>query len=604
MSSPTPSETPSQVADDCSICLSTLAPGTVLLTLSCNHKFHLQCLASNVQAQNKQCPLCRATIDASIVQLLAGSTAPSTPTRPVYLPPPLAAVPIQDIPSIEESVDEAALQTAAERLAAAQQAAATGSSDTENLSLITAVTTLEYEAQPLETTSNIYGLVTLQAPTIPQSEIEVMRASRIPLDLICVIDSSGSMSGEKMNLLKQTMVYIVEQLNHLDRMAIISFNISAVDRSHGLKRMNEQNQQILKDTVNNDIHSQGGTYIGSGIQLGIDLLRQRQTKNPLGAILVLTDGQDNDHHDYTSLMETLPEGVQLHSFGYGSDHTANVLVKLAEQGNGGTFTYIDEQRAIGSAFAMALGGLFTCVAKEIAVNIEFNDEYKITHFHSKYSYEPRQLPSNTISIKLPNLNADEKRNLVFQLNVPQLPDNQNVEMNSQQPMSQGEASSVQQKFESKPIGNVTITYIDPKTTRSLTTNPIEFQLIRASDLPANLLQVDRTLDNQRNRIETTQALEEAMAEPDFQRSRAILKAQAEKLKTSISAEDPFTKELIQDLEQSFRHENQYRSSHHNTYMSHQTERGTYSPAGTTSSHQYSTGHQRQLAMHISNKYFS
>ncbi|CAF4342476.1 unnamed protein product, partial [Adineta steineri] len=171
------------------------------------------------------------------------------------------------------------------------------------------------------------------------------------------------------------MVYIVEQLNHLDRMAIISFNISAVDRSHGLKRMNEQNQQILKDTVNNDIHSQGGTYIGSGIQLGIDLLRQRQTKNPLGAILVLTDGQDNDHHDYTSLMETLPEGVQLHSFGYGSDHTANVLVKLAEQGNGGTFTYIDEQRAIGSAFAMALGGLFTCVAKEIAVNIEFNDEY-------------------------------------------------------------------------------------------------------------------------------------------------------------------------------------------------------------------------------------
>jgi hypothetical protein len=43
-----------------------------MLTLSCNHKFHLQCLASNIQAQNKECPLCRATIDASVVQLLAG----------------------------------------------------------------------------------------------------------------------------------------------------------------------------------------------------------------------------------------------------------------------------------------------------------------------------------------------------------------------------------------------------------------------------------------------------------------------------------------------------------------------------------------------------
>lgn len=57
--------------DDCSICLSALAPGLAILTLSCNHKFHFQCLASSIQAQNKECPLCRATIDASIAQLFA-----------------------------------------------------------------------------------------------------------------------------------------------------------------------------------------------------------------------------------------------------------------------------------------------------------------------------------------------------------------------------------------------------------------------------------------------------------------------------------------------------------------------------------------------------
>ena len=47
-----------------------------MLTLSCNHKFHLQCLASTVQAQHKECPLCRTTIDASVVQLLVGSRQP------------------------------------------------------------------------------------------------------------------------------------------------------------------------------------------------------------------------------------------------------------------------------------------------------------------------------------------------------------------------------------------------------------------------------------------------------------------------------------------------------------------------------------------------
>ncbi len=74
--------------------------------------------------------------------------------------------------------------------------------------------------------------------------------------------------------------------------------------------------------------------------MGINLLTSRQTKNPLGALLLLTDGQDNQKHDYSQLMRTLPEGIQCHTFGYGPDHTASLLVDLAEKGHDGTFTYI------------------------------------------------------------------------------------------------------------------------------------------------------------------------------------------------------------------------------------------------------------------------
>lgn len=89
-----------------------------------------------------------------------------------------------------------------------------------------------------------------------------------------------------------------------------------------------------------DIHDGGGTYIGSGIEMAINLLANRQTKNPTGALLLLTDGQDNQHHDYTQLMQRLPNDILCHAFGYGPDHTASLLARLAEQGNGGTFTYI------------------------------------------------------------------------------------------------------------------------------------------------------------------------------------------------------------------------------------------------------------------------
>lgn len=93
---------------------------------------------------------------------------------------------------------------------------------------------------------------------------------------------------------------------------------------------------------------------------------------------------------------------------------------------------------------MALGGLFTCVAQQIRVNIQFNDEYKVTNIHSKYDYEPKQLPSSQIIFKLNNLNADENRNLVFQLHVPKIEDQQTVEINTLQSMSQDQLENNQQ----------------------------------------------------------------------------------------------------------------------------------------------------------------
>ena len=85
--------------------------------------------------------------------------------------------------------------------------------------------------------------------------------------------------------------------------------------------------------------------------------------------------------------------------------------------------------------------MFSCIAQQLRVNIEFNGSYKITHSHSKYPHEPEKLPSNRLTLKLNDLNADEKRNLIFQLLVPKIDDQQNIEMASQQTMSQDEQSS-------------------------------------------------------------------------------------------------------------------------------------------------------------------
>ncbi|CAF3200616.1 unnamed protein product [Rotaria sp. Silwood2] len=600
---PAPQSTASEkTVDDCTICLNALTQGAPLLTLSCGHKYHFQCLASNIKAQNKECPLCRVKIEDSVVKTLSGpielSLQLQRQQQPIATPHPVV------VPSVEDLIDEVAVRELSDRLASAQQTAITSPNETDNLPLITVSTTLEYEAQVSQEESNIYGLVTLQAPTVIQPvETESLVSSHIPIDLVCVVDQSGSMSGDKIALLKQTLVYIVEKMNEIDRLAIISFNTRAFDRSHGLKRMNQQNKQILINAINTDIISEGGTYIGSGLQMGINLFTSRQTKNPLNGLLLLTDGQDNDSHDYTQLMHTLPSGVQCHTFGYGSDHATAVLVQLAEQGNGGTFTYIDEEHAIGPAFAMTLGGLFTCVAQELQINIEFTGAYKVTHVHSKYKYEPEQLPSTTLNVKLHDLNAEEKRNFVFQLHVPKLDNNkQNVDMASQQAMSLSQSSEEIQLLESQTIvGNVTAVYIDPNSRRAITIDPVSFNLVRGSHPPTDLLRVNYVLDIQRNRVEMAHALAQAMSEDDYRQSRAILKAQVNKIKASVSGQDPFCQKLIKDLEYRYPSERAYRSSHQNSYVCHGTERGTYTPSGTISSRQYVSFNQRQMVFDFENK---
>jgi len=68
-------------------------------------------------------------------------------------------------------------------------------------------------------------------------------------------------------------------------------------------------KQILRNTITQNIHAGGGTYIGSGLEMAKTLLTKRATKNPLAAILLLTDGQDNERHNYSRLMASLPEGA-------------------------------------------------------------------------------------------------------------------------------------------------------------------------------------------------------------------------------------------------------------------------------------------------------
>jgi Mg-chelatase subunit ChlD len=140
------------------------------------------------------------------------------------------------MPSSEDSIDQKAVTALSNRITVARQQFTVGHT---KFSSIIATTTLEFAGQESTKQSNIYGMITLKAPSILSNEAteKELDELRVPVDLVCVVDQSGSMGGEKIALLKDTLNYIVDQMGPLDRLAIISFDTKAFDRSHGLKLM-------------------------------------------------------------------------------------------------------------------------------------------------------------------------------------------------------------------------------------------------------------------------------------------------------------------------------------------------------------------------------
>ncbi|UJR27383.1 hypothetical protein I4U23_008673 [Adineta vaga] len=612
----------SNPSDECSICLSSLTQqGLDVFTTACQHQFHFQCLVKNIQAKNNECPLCRTRLDslADVLNATSNNTVQQTITQNIISPPTTTPVPVNNAgiwntltrslssafswgnrnfrrptsaasnnnssssinifnkkSSPDDRVDEQAVRALADRIRTARQQSA---GNHQEMPLVTLTTTMEFGAQESTKESNIYGMVSLKAPSLfsnitNEKELDELH---VPIDLICVVDQSGSMGGQKISLLKDTLNYIVDQLTALDRLAIVSFDTNAYDRSDGLKLMTTQKKEVVRGAIRERIHASGGTYIGSGLQMAIDLFRNRQTTNPLGAMLLLTDGQDNQSHDYSRLMKSLPDGIVCHTFGYGSDHNAALLSQIAEQGYGGTFTYIDRMDAIGPSFAAAIGGLFTCIAKNLRIKLEFENDYQITHTHTTYDYEPKHLPSRQITFKMTDLNADESRNLVFQVKIPKL------------------QSSESDDLDEHTIGHVSLEYTDANTDQTLHTPSVSFTIARPNQLDpqSSLLQVNYALDIQRNRAETSEVLKQAVDTTDYERANELVKGQLDKIRASVSAQDPLCQELIRDLEYKYSSQHEFKTTMTNMYMQHGQERATYSTCTTMSAARYMTSGQER-----------
>mmetsp|Transcript_6078 Transcript_6078/g.6335 ORF Transcript_6078/g.6335 Transcript_6078/m.6335 type:complete len:818 (+) Transcript_6078:73-2526(+) len=225
----------------------------------------------------------------------------------------------------------------------------------------------------------------------PSNNIE-----RLPIDICCVIDISGSMESlapapsqgiescslSVLDIVKHSVKTIITCLKDGDRLAIVSYSTYARIELE-LTNMNEEGKNIALEVLSR-LRIEGSTNIWDGLLKGMETMSKRDSFERNSAIFLLTDGCPNvdppktykeSMRDYKDSHGGVYPGT-ISTFGFGYNLKSSLLKEIAIEG-GGMYSFIPDSGFVGTSFVNALSNQLVCFGHESFLTIESRNGVKI-----------------------------------------------------------------------------------------------------------------------------------------------------------------------------------------------------------------------------------
>jgi Ca-activated chloride channel family protein len=188
-------------------------------------------------------------------------------------------------------------------------------------------------------------------PAQPQTILEVPNAAVIngirglwrqakkPVDLVVVMDISGSMRGDKISSARSSLMEFIQKLDDRDRVQITLFSSDIVTLTP-LTELGEKRQKVL-DSVSG-VFEGGDTRLYDATLQAYQELQQNGEPKHIRAIVVLSDGDDTassatlDNLIY-EINQAQGEGgnsIKLFTIAFGDNADSNILQQMADPTGG------------------------------------------------------------------------------------------------------------------------------------------------------------------------------------------------------------------------------------------------------------------------------
>jgi len=246
----------------------------------------------------------------------------------------------------------------------------TGDPGSESGSYVKAQLELDQIAAPAGQIVDRHLVITVETPdAVPQGEQVDAAAGRDSLHFVAVLDTSGSMSGNKIASAKESVRQAMRRLLDSDVFSLVTF---ATDARCPLcsRRVDDDLRRVIESSLR-EVRAGGQTALCAGLELGIEraLAAPRRTN----LVLLLSDGQANvGETDVEAVgrraMEARAKGITVSTLGVGYDYNEALMAEIAIDG-GGRFYHIADASRIAAYLIGELGEMALLAARNAQVTL-------------------------------------------------------------------------------------------------------------------------------------------------------------------------------------------------------------------------------------------
>ncbi|GAB2704971.1 marine proteobacterial sortase target protein [Aliiglaciecola aliphaticivorans] len=230
-----------------------------------------------------------------------------------------------------------------------------------------------------------YGMVMLMPP---DEETDTLSLAR---EVIFVIDTSGSMSGEAMPQAKQALIYAIEQLPAHDRFNLVEFDSTAKKMWSRPRVANAHSKSSAVEYIEN-LKADGGTEMLSALQLALGQQSSELSENEtrIRQVIFITDGSVGNEVSLFNYIHHNLQQSRLFTVGIGSAPNSFFMSEAARMGKG-TFTYIGSTESVQQQMQTLFTKLTHPILRDLQVNFSEDVEVYPRNLPDLYKGEPIML---------------------------------------------------------------------------------------------------------------------------------------------------------------------------------------------------------------------